>query len=174
LGRATTQIALWIFVSLATGNLSQAQSALPPSGTRWLTLRSWPDPPNEIHVPKATDVTYEQLSRVPRNYANSIIALKGRVIQSIDSGGKDVIMRINVTPSEDFRRWTDTVYVEYHRDDDQGGSRVIEGDVIEILGEFAGIKSYQTVLGATVQVPFIRSNYGTIDTEMTRRLKVAN
>jgi hypothetical protein len=146
---------------------------------RYFTLKSWPEEqdPNVIRVPTANpdDVTYEELSRSPQSYATSKIYLKGRVVQSLDSGGEGIVQIIvNVTPSRDFRRWSDTVFVEYHRIAGVGDQyRVIEGDIIIISGEFVGIKSYTTVRGATAQVPFVRIESVFIDTDMTRRLKEA-
>jgi hypothetical protein len=119
-----------------------------------LKLKSWPDNPSIIHPPNPNEVTYEQISRSPESYTDSLVVLKGKIIQAVDDG-TDSVFRINVTPSQDFRFFNDTVYVEYHGEQYR---RLLEGNIIDVTGEFAGIKSYRSVLGATIQVPFVRTN----------------
>ena len=66
-------------------------------------------------------------------------------------------MRINVTADRSYRIFTDTVYVEYHRGF-PSGERIIEDDIVEFAGEFLGIKAYRSVMGATIQIPFVKSD----------------
>ena len=33
--------------------------------------------------------------------------------------------------------------------------RILEGDVVQLWGEFVGIKSYKAVLGQTIQIPHV-------------------
>jgi len=55
-------------------------------------------------------------------------------------------------PDANFKFFRDTLYVDYHRLYPPG-KRILEGDVVQITGEFVGIKNYQAVGGATIQVP---------------------
>jgi hypothetical protein len=123
-----------------------------PPLPRRLILRSFMDSPHEIHV---SDVSYDALARFPEHYLNSPITGKGKVIQAIDDGD-DVVMRINVTADESRRIFTDTVYVEYRRDSQS--RRIVEEDIVEFVGEFRGIKSYRSVMGATIQLPAVKAD----------------
>jgi hypothetical protein len=125
----------------------------PPQPKRKLVLRSFMDSPHEIHI---NDVSYELLAKFPASYSDSLIIGRGKVIQAIDDGD-DVVMRVNVTADESYRIFTDTVYVEYHRGF-PSGPRIIEDDIVEFAGEFLGIKTYRSVMGATIQIPFVKSD----------------
>jgi hypothetical protein len=126
--------------------------ARPPQLQRPLILRSFMDSPNEIHV---SDVSYDALARFPERYLNLPITGKGKVIQAIDDGD-DVVMRVNVTADQNFRIFTDTVYVEYRRDSQS--MRIVEEDIVEFVGEFRGIKTYRSVMGATIQLPSVKAH----------------
>jgi hypothetical protein len=139
-----------------------AVAALPSNlAAEQLNLRTWPDEPGLIRVRRETDITYEMLARNPEKYVNSTITVKGRVVQAIDDGGASGVLRLNVTPDKNFRVFTDTVWVDFERPG-PGGVRVLEGDIIEFSGEFAGLKSYQAVSGATIYIPRIKAGDGTM------------
>jgi hypothetical protein len=116
---------------------------------------SWPDPPGLIQIRKNA-VTYEQLVREPQDYIGGTITIKGLSVQALDSGN-EATLRVNVTPDSNFKFFRDTVYIDYHRLNPPG-KRILEGDVVQFTGEFVGIKSYQAVNGATVQIPWIKSD----------------
>ncbi|MDA9401732.1 hypothetical protein XH79_23830 [Bradyrhizobium sp. CCBAU 45389] len=101
------------------------------------------------------DVSYDDISRRPEEFTGASLILKGKVIQVIDNGSGGML-RVNVTPSEDYRGFSDTVYVEYRRGPSERG-RILEGDVVSVRGLFTGITSYRSVLGATIQIPGVRS-----------------
>ena len=50
--------------------------------------------------------------------------------------------------------WSDTIFVDY-RANSTSDARILEGDVIQLWGEFVGIKSYKAVLGQTIQIPHV-------------------
>jgi hypothetical protein len=125
---------------------------------RKLELLSWPDPPGIIKIRKNA-VTYEQLVREPQDYIGATITIKGLAVQSLDEGA-DAMVRVNVTPDTNFKFFRDTVYVDFHRPYPPG-KRILENDVVQFTGEFVGIKSYQAVSGATIQmIPWIKCNSG--------------
>lgn len=146
-----------------------SSSPRPAQPKRRLILRSWPEDPKFIRVPNPNDLTYEEISRSPGAYGDSILVLKGRIVQAVEDDAGGGVLRVNVTPSKNFRHFDDTVYVEYQG---RPSRRLLEGDVVQVIGDFAGIKSYRTVLGATVQVPFVRSSAAPeIDMQTTQWLK---
>jgi hypothetical protein len=95
---------------------------------------------------------YQTLARQPTAYSGRIVSFRGKIIQSLQTG-VDYVLRVNVTRGE-YNSWQDTVYVEY-RANSPSEMRIIEGDIIDFRGRFDGIKSYTTVLGATVQIPHV-------------------
>ena len=90
-----------------------------------------------------TNTSYAKLLRNPDEFENKKIKVKGQVIQKIEGGylvqtklyGQDIILV----------RWSEQGF--------------IEKDIVEILGEFAGLKSYTTALGVENNVPFIDAKF---------------
>ena len=93
---------------------------------------------------------YKELSRNPGNNAGRVVKFTGKVIQSLQDG-LDFALRVDVTQGS-YGMWKDTVYVD-HRARAADNARILEGDVIRFRGKFVGIKSYQAVLGQTIQIP---------------------
>jgi hypothetical protein len=90
--------------------------------------------------------TYDQLARTPDAYAGQTMSFSGKVVQAIQEG-EDRVLRIAFPPNE-----RDIFWVEYRA---SPSPRILEGDVVDVRAKFVGIKSYKTVLGATVQVPHV-------------------
>lgn len=80
----------------------------------------------------------------------------GKVIQ-VQESGKRVTLRVDVTEGE-YGIWSDTVYVDYRRKDDNE-SRVLEEDMITIYGEIEGIKHYTAIFGNQVSIPHLEAEY---------------
>lgn len=95
--------------------------------------------------------TYEELARNPNSYKGKKVALKGEMIQVLESG-RDVELRINVNGEFD-----ETVYVIYTLKDGEG--RILENDVVDIYGTFAGLLTYESVLGSEITLPRIDARY---------------
>jgi hypothetical protein len=77
------------------------------------------------------------------------VFFRGKVVESVQSG-QSYILRINVTPRP-LDSWDDTIWVDADLAADQ--PRILNGDIVDFRGKFAGIKSYQAVLGQTIQIP---------------------
>ena len=105
--------------------------------------------PQEVRV-KATTVPYESLARTPATFQGQIVTFRGKVIQVTQSGA-NYVMRVNVNRGK-YDTWTDTIYVNYQAAS-QAEPRILQGDIIQLWGEFVGIKSYTAVLGQTIQIP---------------------
>lgn len=95
---------------------------------------------------QVTNTSYAKLLRNPDEFENKKIKVKGQVIQKIEGGylvqtklyGQDIILV----------RWSEQGF--------------IEKDIVEILGEFTGLKSYTTALGVGNTVPFIDAKFITM------------
>ena len=66
------------------------------------------------------------------------------------------VYRINVTKKRFF--WDDTVYVEYISLDDSM-PRVLEDDIVTFYGEYKGLKTYTTIFGGSVTIPYVSAKY---------------
>jgi len=95
--------------------------------------------------------SYDDLAHKPDQWRGRSVSMSGRVIQSLQDG-QNYTLRVNVTP--DRYGWKDTVMVIYPSQP-SSQNRIVEGDVINFRGLSDGIKSYQAVLGQTIQLPFI-------------------
>lgn len=95
---------------------------------------------------QVTKTSYAKLLRNPDEFVNKKVRVKGQVIQKIEGGylvqtklyGQDIILV----------RWSEQGF--------------IEKDIVEILGEFTGLKSYTTALGVENTVPFIDAKFITM------------
>jgi hypothetical protein len=103
--------------------------------------------------------SYEDLARNPAAYTGQVVNLQGKVVQVLQSE-TNYVLRVNVTPKtygrlrDGVTTWTDTVYVAYSSTS-TNEHRVLEGDVVNLRGRFAGIKSYTAIFGQTIQLPYI-------------------
>ncbi len=105
--------------------------------------------------------SYKELARNPRNYIGETVKLTGEVIQVQEGYFNGVTLRVNITKNEyDF--YEDTVYVEYTYPS-SNSSKILEGDIITIYGEFKGEETYLAVLGNTVTIPSVEAKYITIE-----------
>jgi hypothetical protein len=107
--------------------------------------------PDEIKV-KARPMEYQELAREPGRYAGTLVLLEGKVVQAV-LNGDDWMLRVNVTRDK-YEFWKDTVWVDYRR---RGPKRILEGDLLRIWGRYTGIRSYTTVMKATVQIPRVHA-----------------
>ncbi len=106
----------------------------------------------------ASHEMYLELQRQADSFVGQPLSFAGKVIQSVRSGqgqsGEGYALRINVTPGN-YNSWQDTIYVDYSALARTIQNGVAEGDLVSVRGTFAGIKSYLSVLGETIQVPSV-------------------
>jgi hypothetical protein len=81
-----------------------------------------------------------------------IVVLGGKVVQAT-AHGQDCILRVDVAPDE-LKIPGDIVYADY-RKKSPSEPRILEGDQVNLWGEYVGIQSYTAVLGQTIQIPHI-------------------
>ena len=100
--------------------------------------------------------TYKEIARNPDKVKGNKSMFIGKVIQVMEQGDY-VNLRVNITVS-DWGIYTDTVYVTYTKkssDED----RILEDDIVMILGTLDGLYTYEAVSGAQVTLPLIQSDY---------------
>lgn len=92
-----------------------------------------------------TGVTYDQLARTPDDYIGQKVKFRGKVVQVIEGDGNT---QIRFAVNSDY----DTIlYGEF--DSSIVGSRVLEDDIITIMGSSSGLLTYESTLGGNISIP---------------------
>ena len=94
-----------------------------------------------------TDVTYDNLMRTPDDYLGEIVQLSGTVLQTINGDG---VVQQRVALYDDYDQ---IVLIEYSEDLPE--VRLLDDDYITFTGVSFGTIEYETVLGATLEIPSI-------------------
>ena len=94
-----------------------------------------------------TDVTYDNLMRTPDDYFGQVVQLSGTVIQTINGDG---VVQQRVALYDDYNQ---IVLIEYSKDLPE--VRLLDDDYITFTGVSFGTIEYETVLGATLEIPSI-------------------
>ena len=100
--------------------------------------------------------SYEEIARNPNKVKGHKAMVFGKVIQVIEQGDS-VNLRVNISQSE-WDIYSDTVYVTYTKktsDED----RILENDIVMIMGTLDGLYTYDADSGAQVTLPLIQSDY---------------
>ena len=94
-----------------------------------------------------TDVTYDNLMRTPDDYFGQVVQLSGTVLQTINGDG---VVQQRVALYDDYDQ---IVLIEYSEDLPE--VRLLDDDYITFTGVSFGTIEYETVLGATLEIPSI-------------------
>lgn len=110
---------------------------------------------------QAGPITYEELFRGGDGLAGNFYTFEGEVIQDAGLEGELSLYRVNMTRDPGYSRvfWTDTILIAVSGEPSQ---RILEDDLISFIGVSAGITSYETVLGATVEIPLLAVDGGDV------------
>ena len=103
---------------------------------------------------------YEELSRNPDKHKGEYVTFTGKVMQVQEVLSTTTIL-INVTQMDDgglnLGIYEDPVYCTVVIP--EGESRILQEDMVTVYGEFQGLKSYMTVLGAQNTIPELKISY---------------
>ncbi len=97
------------------------------------------------------NATFDNLARYPDRHEDNYWHTKGEIIQS-QQDGTFFAFRINVTENR-YGNWEDTVYAVWEQ---QGNTRFLEDDIIEFVALLGGLHTYESILGASITLPFMR------------------
>jgi hypothetical protein len=100
---------------------------------------------------QAQSISVANLMRYPDTYKNSIVHFRGKVVQVQNLYGNNYYLRMDTKSDQYLGYFGDTIYIDYQ------GDRLLEDDVIDVWGKFAGLKSYTAVLGNEITLPEINS-----------------
>ena len=101
---------------------------------------------------QAQDISYDELLRNPDNYQGQIVHMRGKVMQALSDG-----FLVQVTEGS-YGIWDDIVIVAW-----DGSPNVIEKDIVNLYGTYAGAYTYTTALGAQKTVPSVVAKYVDIE-----------
>ena len=94
-----------------------------------------------------TDVTYDNLMRTPDDYFGQVVQFSGTVLQTITGDG---IVQQRVALYDDYDK---IVLIEYAEELPE--VRLLDDDYITFTGMSFGTITYETVLGAKLEIPSI-------------------
>lgn len=92
-----------------------------------------------------TGITYDQIARNPDNYEGDKIKFRGKVLQVMEGDGETQI-RIAVNNNYDT-----VLYGSF--DASIVDSRILEDDVITVMGLSAGLLTYESTMGGQITIP---------------------
>ena len=99
----------------------------------------------------SSDYSYNTIARDAENYKDTKVKFRGKVLQE-GSFGIDGMNYIRLAVDSNY----DTVlFVTYTTDQVTG--RILEDDILTIYGTVVGDYSYETVMGATITLPWVLS-----------------
>lgn len=99
---------------------------------------------------------YKTIARQPELYEGKNIKVTGEVWQVVEEGD-DALYQINIDKTEYGYDYNSSVQIIYK--EAKNNFRVLEDDIITVYGEYKGIVSYTTVLGAKQSIPQISAKY---------------
>lgn len=142
-----------------TGDDGGAVAVQPKAAAAAMQPITTPEAPSPQRMKAGRAIDYDLLARSPSTYVGQLVFFRGKVVQATQ-GGQSYMLRVNVTRGT-YNIWTDTIYVEYLAN--SSDARILEGDLIQLWGEFVGIKSYTAVLGNTIQIPQVLARVIEVD-----------
>lgn len=126
-----------------------------------LETRQWQEN-RENYIASCGTYSFTQIARYPNEYKGKQAAFTGEVIQSQRVRG-EYQLRVNITKS-DSGIYSDTIYITYTpRSDDE--PKILEDDIITAYGMLNGEKTYQSIGGGSVTIPFLKGEYIDVLTE---------
>lgn len=99
----------------------------------------------------SSDYSYNTIARDSDSYKDTKVKFRGKVLQEGDSGQGLHYIRFAVDSNYDT-----VLFVTY--DADQVTGRILDDDILTVFGTVVGDYSYETVMGATVTLPWIHAD----------------
>ena len=99
----------------------------------------------------SADYSYNTIARDSESYKDTKVKFRGKVLQEGDVGSGMHYIRFAVDSNYDT-----VMFVTY--DSDLVTGRILDDDILTIYGTVAGDYSYETVMGATVTLPWINAD----------------
>lgn len=98
-------------------------------------------------VQLANSPGYDNLFRNNEQYIDELVSYRAEIVQVVELGSNDYQLRANVTEGRFL--WEDTVFLRY------SGTRILEEDIIEFVGQVKGLSTYESIFGQRITIPDI-------------------
>lgn len=126
------------------------------------TTTTKPAKTNEEIIQKYKDkcqtYNYKDIYRYAEDYKGKYVKYTGEVIQVMeDTYGAIKMYTLRVDVTETDYGYEDTIYVRYFPM--ENAPRILENDIITIYGELDGLETYTSIMGSSVTIPAVISNY---------------
>ena len=129
----------------STDNLSNPRESSQQQATATPSLSSIPF--EQLKEMALDTISYDDLFRNNEAHVDKLVYYRAKVVQVTDGSSDRYVLRADVTESECF--WEDTVWLHYT------GSRLLDDDLIELVGRVKGLKTYEALFGNSVTIPEI-------------------
>ena len=104
---------------------------------------------------KCKSLSYTEISRYPDDYEGEYVKFRGKVVQICSEASSGLYYSTyRVAVSGDYDQ---VIYI--YVDNYGSGRRILEDDWITIYGEYDGLYSYTTVMGAKKTIPSVKVKY---------------
>ena len=110
----------------------------------------------EEFINSCEEISYKDIARQPDSFKGRNAHFRGKIIQVSEGYFDSVTLRVEVTEDE-YGFWDDAVYVTYTYKD--GESKLLDDDIINMYGVIKGTKTYTTIFGASVTIPYLDAEY---------------
>lgn len=112
----------------------------------------------EGFILKCQDISYELLARQPDAYKGTKVHFYGKVYQVMEKEEYVLLGIMGFNPSSrQYGDFTDDIvgYYTYQ----EGESKLLEGDLVDIYGIYEGTREYDKVIGGSESIPTITIKY---------------
>lgn len=99
----------------------------------------------------SSEYTYTQVARDPDSYAGDKMKFRGKVLQEGDAGSGMRYIRLAVNSDYDA-----VLFVTYTKD--IVDMKILDDDIITIYGSCIGDYTYETVMGASITLPWVNAD----------------
>lgn len=109
----------------------------------------------KLYKSNCQSISYNSLARTPGDYEGAYVKFSGKVVQVCYEA--ESILYYSTYRLATSGGYDNVVYIKV--DNYGSGSRILEDDWITIYGEFEGLFTYETVMGATMTIPCVKVEY---------------
>ena len=109
----------------------------------------------QLYKDGCQSIAYDSLARTPGEYEGERVKFSGYVVQVCSEAQSELYYSAYRVATSG--RYDNVVFVKV--DNYGSGTRILEDDYITFYGEFDGLYSYETVMGATMTIPSVLAEY---------------
>ena len=104
-----------------------------------------------LMIPSALALSYDDMARYPDQNIGTLVTITGEVSQ-VEYSTDNWYLRL-MTKKTSYGYSGDDIFVYFKGSPDNG--RILEDDIVQVTGVFAGPFKYETIFGAVREVPLL-------------------